>query len=92
MVNRLLMLLVVLSAAGSLLGAASSPNRYIVQLAPTAQSAEIEKAAGAAKKTFGGAVGHRYRRAIQGFSITLPQCPNGNPVQTARRHSRRAGH
>lgn len=72
MVNRLLMLLVVLSAAGSLLGAASSPNRYIVQLAPTAQSAEIEKAAGAAKKTFGGAVGHRYRRAIQGFSITLP--------------------
>lgn len=48
-------------------------NRYIVVLKDDLPAAEAEAFADDAGPTFGGVVRHRYRHALRGFSIELPE-------------------
>lgn len=68
----MLMIVVALCICGPAFGGVA-PDRYIVQLAPDLPAADIDQTAVAAERRFGGVVGRTYRRAIRGFSITLPQ-------------------
>jgi len=60
-----------LFGAGPLL-AEVVPNRYIVQFEPTVRTADIESRVARAERQTGGFRGHIYRRALRGFTITLP--------------------
>lgn len=54
------------------IAAGGGANRYIVQFDPSVRPADIERLAASAERAAGGFRGHTFRRALRGFTITLP--------------------
>ena len=54
------------------IAAGGGANRYIVQFDQSVRPADIERLAASAERAAGGFRGHTFRRALRGFTITLP--------------------